>query len=89
MVLGRTEEGGGFRVSGVEVVSDRCQHRDETIASVCQRKSAELIEDVLSVGDGGEEPGEVFLVYPLWEERDDFEEVTGVGAECVECGGSE
>ena len=89
MIPGCTEEGGGFRVSGVEVVSNWCQHCDEVTAPVRQRKNTELVKDVLSVRDGGEEPVKVFLVYPLREERDHPKEVTGVRTEFAECGGSE
>ena len=89
MILGSTEEGGGPWVLGAEVVPNWCQHCDEVIAPVRQRKNTELVEDVLPVGDGGEKPVKVFLVYALREESDHSEEVTSIGAEFVECGGSE
>ena len=38
------------------------QHRDEVAASVRQRKDTELVQDVLSVGDGGMQPVEVVLL---------------------------
>ena len=47
----------------------------------CQGKDTELVEDVLSVGDDGKEPVKVFLVYSLWEESDNAEEVTSLGTE--------
>lgn len=37
----------------------------------------------------GEKSVEVLLTHALWEESDDFGEVTGMGAEFVECQGSE
>jgi hypothetical protein len=46
-----------------------------------KRKDTELGEDLLSVGDGGEKPVEVFLVDALWEESDNPEEVARVGSE--------
>ena len=88
MILGSTEEGRGPWVLGAEVVPNWCQHCDEVIAPVRQRKSTEFVEDVLSVRDGGEEPIEVVLVDAVGEERDHSEEVTGIRAEFAECGGS-
>ena len=66
------------------MISDWSQHRDETVAAVRQRKNTELVEDVLSAGDGGEKPVEVSLVYAVWEKGDHSKEVTGVRAEFAE-----
>jgi hypothetical protein len=44
-----------------------------------KERTQNLVEDVLSVGDGGEKPVEVFLVYALWEESDNSEEVARIG----------
>ena len=73
----------------MEVVPDRCQCGDEIFASRGQRKNTEFVDDVLSIGNGGEQPVEVVLVNALGEKRDDFKEVTGMRAEFEECGGSE
>ena len=54
-----------------------------------QRKNTEFVKNVLPVGDGGEKPVEVFLLNALGEESDDSKEVTCVGAEALECRGSE
>jgi hypothetical protein len=76
-----------LRISGTEVVSDWCQHRDEVVSPIRQRKKTESVEDVLSVGDGGEKPVEVFLVDSLGEESSNFEEVACIGAKAAECRG--
>ena len=46
---------------------------------MCQRKNTEFVKDVLSVRGRGKQPVEVFLVDPLWEECNDFEELAGTG----------
>src|ERR1700753_826903 len=89
MILCCTEEWGRFRILGVEIVSNWCQHRNEAIVPIRQRENAELVEHVLSVRDRGEKPVQIFLVYALREEGDDSEEVTSVGAEVAEHRGSE
>ena len=66
------------------MVSERCQHGDEAVASVCQRKNAEFIEDVLSVRDGGKKPVEISLADTLREEGDGAKEVAGAGAKLAE-----
>ena len=53
-----------------EVVSDWCQHRDKVVAPIRQGKNTELVKHVLSVGDHGEKPVEVFLIDALREESD-------------------
>ena len=73
----------------MEVVPDRCQCGDEIFASRGQRKNTEFVDDVLSIGNGGEQPVEVVFANPLGEKRDDPKEVTGVWAKFAECGGSE
>jgi hypothetical protein len=45
-----------------------------------QRKDAEFVEDILSVGDGRKQPIEVVLVDALWEEGNDLEEFSGTGS---------
>jgi hypothetical protein len=62
---------------GSKILSDWCQHGDETVAPICQRKDAECVEDVLSVGDGRKQPIEVVLVDALWEEGNNLEEFSG------------
>ena len=74
---------------GAEVVSNWCQHGDEVVAAMSQRKDAKFVEDVLSIGDCWEQPVEVILVNSVWEECDNFEEIAGVGAEFLECWRSE
>ena len=43
----------------------------EAVASMYRGKDAEFVEDVLSVGDGGDQPNEVVFVIALKEESDD------------------
>ena len=57
-------------ILGTEVVADWCQHCDESVAPIRQRKNTEFVEDVLSVGDGGEKPVEVRFVNALGEESE-------------------
>ena len=47
------------------------QHRDEVAASVRQRKDTELVQDVLSVGDGGVQPVEIVLLRAAKRSGDD------------------
>jgi hypothetical protein len=70
-----------------QVVSDRCQHSDEAVASIVERKDAECVEGSQPGGGGGKKPVEVFLVDALGEEGDDPEEVTRIGVEATECWG--
>src|SRR6266478_6445109 len=51
--LGRIEEWGRIEIFWTKVISEWCQHCDESITSVCQGENAEFVEDVCSVGDGG------------------------------------
>ena len=87
--LGRAEEWRRLWVLGTKIISEWCEHRDESIASVCQRKNAELVEEVRSVGDGGKQPVEVVLINTLREEGDNFEERPCVGAKLLEHQGGE
>jgi hypothetical protein len=76
-------------IFGRKIVSERCEHRDESIAPICQRKDAELVEDTGSVRDGGEQPFEVVLVDALWEKCDDSKKRSGIGAKFLEQRGGE
>ena len=69
----------------MKVISERRQHRDESVAPICQRKDTGFVEDGSSVGDGGEQPIDVVLIDALREESDDTEEVTGAGTKFAEC----
>ena len=66
------------------MVAERRQHRDEPIISICEGENAEVVEDVCSVRDGGEQPLEDFLIDALREEGDDSEKPSGVGSEFLE-----
>ena len=44
-----------------------------------QRKNTKFVKDVVSVGGRGKQPVKVFLVDPLWEESNHFEELAGTG----------
>ena len=79
-VLGSAKEWRCPWVFGSKVLSDRCQHRYEAVAPIRQRKDAEFVENVLSVGDGGKQPIEVVLIDALWKEGDNFEEFSGTGS---------
>jgi len=67
-----------------EIVTEWGEHRDESMASVCQGESTQFVEDVLPVGDGGEKPINVVLADTLREESDDAEEIAGAGAKFAE-----
>ena len=56
--------------------------------NICEGESAEVVEDVCSVRDGGEQPFEVFLIDALREEGDDTEKPSGVGSKFLEHGRS-
>ena len=58
-----------------EIVSDRRQQRNEAVAPIGQGENTKFVENILSVGGGGEEPIEVLLIDPLGEESDNSEEV--------------
>lgn len=49
------------------------------------KERTQIVENVLSVGNGGERLAEVFLVGALRGERDSFEKVTSIRAEFAEC----
>ena len=87
MIPGCAEEAGRLRVWGAKVVSDGCQHCDETVAPMRQRKHTEFVKGVLSVGNGGEKPVEILLVDALGEKSNDSEEVSCIGTEAEECWG--
>ena len=89
MIFGRAEEWGRPWVLRTEIVSEGRQHRDEVVASICQRKCTKLVEYAQSVGDRGEQPVKVVLTDTLREECDDSEDFTGDGTEVAECWGSE
>ena len=84
MVPGCAEERRRFRIEGTEVVSDWGQHRDEAVVTVRQRKNTKFVKDVLSVGCRGEQPVEVPLVDPFWEESDHPEELASTGGDFLE-----
>ena len=53
MPLGPVEEWGEPWTFRAKVVSEGCQHGDQTVASVCQRKKAEFVKGCFSVGGRG------------------------------------
>ena len=69
---------------GAKVVPKWRQHCHKSVASVRQRENAEGVEDLCSVGDGGEQPVQVVLVGALREEGDDAEKPSGIRAEFLE-----
>lgn len=71
----------------VKVVPERCQHRDETTASIRKEEDAELVENGRSIGNGGKKPVYVVLVDTLKEKGDHPEEIAGIRAEFPEHGG--
>ena len=75
MVPDCAKERGRSWISRTKVVSDWRQHRNEAVAPISQRKNAEFIEDLLSVGDGWKKPVKIFLIDALREESNDSEEV--------------
>jgi len=60
------------------MVSERRQHRDERVVSICQGKSAECVKDVDSVGDGWKQPVKVDLVGALRKKCGDLGGPPGV-----------
>lgn len=77
------EERGRHRILGTKVVSEWYKHRDEFIAPVRQRKDAELVEDIGSVGDRGKQPANVVFIDALWEEGDDSQKCSSVRAKLL------
>jgi len=71
------------------MVSERRQHRDERVVSICQGKSAECVEDVNSVGDGWKQPVEAVFADALREKCDDLKKPLGVRAKIPERRGGE
>ena len=71
------------------MISEWDQHRDVSIAPVCQRKDAKPVEYGGSVGDGRKQPVEVVFINALWEESNDFEESSSIRAKCFEHGGGQ
>ena len=71
------------------MVSDRGEHGDEIITSMCQRQGAEFVEDGFYVGGHWEQPLEIIPVDPLGQESNHCEEVSGARAEFTEGRGSE
>ena len=64
-------------------MTEWCQHRDEALTSVRQGENTEFVEYLLPVGDCREQPIQIVLINPLWEECDDLEEITGIGSESL------
>ena len=56
---------------------------------MCQGEDAERVERARSVGNGREQPVDVFFVDALWEEGDNLEKPAGVRAEFSERWGGE
>ena len=66
------------------MVSERRKHSDKPVASICQGEDAELVEDISSVRDRGEQPVDVAFVDTLWEESNRFEKRSGVKTKGLE-----
>ena len=65
-------------------MSERCEHRDESVVPICQREDAEPVEGACSIGDGGKQLLEVVLVDALWEEGNNSKKRSGIGAKFLE-----
>ena len=89
MFLGCTEQRRCVGILGRKVVSEWRKHRDKSVAPICERKDAEPVKDVGSVGDGRKKPVNIVLVDTLREESNDFKKRSGIGAEFLEHGGGE
>ncbi|KAF9784771.1 hypothetical protein BJ322DRAFT_1021446 [Thelephora terrestris] len=63
------------RSLGTKIVSEWRQHRNDLVASIFQRKNMKLLKN----------PVEAVLIDASWEESDNSEEFTGMGAEFTEC----
>ena len=80
------EEWGGFRILRRELVSERREHGDESVAPICQGKDIEFVEGFGSVRYRGDQPVDAVLTDTLREERDDFEKYSGAGAKFLKQG---
>ena len=65
------------------------EHGDGRVDSIYKRKDAELVQDVGSINDGGEQPVEVAFIDTLQKEGDDFEERSSVWTKLLKHRGGE
>ena len=65
------------------------EHGDGRVDSIYKRKDAELVQDVGSINDGGEQPVEVAFIDTLRKEGDDFEERSSVWTKLLKHRGGE
>ena len=89
MYFGCTEERGRFWILGGKIVSERREHRYESIVPIRQGKDAELIEYIGSVPDRGKQPFNVVLIDTLREEGDHSQKRSGVRTKVLEQGRGE
>ena len=71
------------------MISERREHRDESVAPICQGKDAELVEDVDPIWDGRKQPIKVVLIDALRKEGDDSKERSGIIVKFLEHRGGE
>ena len=71
-------------ILGRKVVSEWREHRNESVAPICQGNDAELVEDVSSVRDSGEQPIKIVFINALREECDDSEKRRAIRAKVLE-----
>jgi len=86
---GRAEEWKRLWILGSKIISERCEHCDESVGSMRQGKNAEFVEEVCSVGNSGKQPVDFVLIDTLREEGDDSEQRSGVRAKFLEHRGGE
>src|SRR5882757_2416408 len=56
LVLGLAQKWGRLWILGPEMVSERCQHRHEPVAPICEGEHAEIVDDLGWVGNRREQP---------------------------------
>jgi len=66
------------------VISERRQHCDEPIASVCKGENAKCVERAWSAGDGWKQPTNILFIDNLWEEGNDAEKPSSIGPKVPE-----
>ena len=81
---GDGEEWERVGIFGTKIVSEWRKHCDESVAPMHQRKGAELVKNIYSVGNGGKKLADIPLINTLGEGSDDTERCSGIRAKFLE-----
>ena len=84
MFLDRAKEWGRHRVLGTKIISEECQYRNKSVATVHQGEVAECVERTRPVGNRRKQSADVAFFDTLWEERNDSENLSCVSAKLLE-----